>query len=44
MSATRRGGATSPPDEMIRSDACTTDMIKAAGTPLPDTSASYDMR
>ena len=25
---------------MIRSDACTTDMIKAAATPFPDTSAS----
>ena len=29
-----------PSDEMIRSDACTTDMIKAAATPFPDTSAS----
>jgi hypothetical protein len=34
--ATRRGGGTSPSDEMIRSDACTTDMIKAAATPLPE--------
>jgi hypothetical protein len=40
MSATRRDGVTPPPDEMILSDACTTDMIKAAGTPFPDTSAS----
>jgi hypothetical protein len=38
--ATRRGGGTPPSDAIIRSEACTTDMIKAAATPLPDTSAS----
>jgi hypothetical protein len=33
------GGDASPSDEMIRSDVCTTDMIKAAATPLRATSA-----
>ena len=34
------GSEMSPSEAMMRSDACTTDMISAAATPFPDTSAS----
>ena len=40
MRSASRGSEMSPSEAMMRSDACTTDMMSAAATPLPDTSAS----